>query len=105
MKRTRLGKDGPEISQFGIGAMSFAGIYGNATMEEAHAVLDACREAGVTHIDTAAVYGDGRSEEIIGAWFGKNPGARAGVGNLYSQFSPFGFNGAYYYLRVKYELF
>ena len=35
----------------------------------------------------------------------KNPGARAGVGNRYSQFSPFGFNGAYYYLRVKYELF
>ncbi len=33
----------------------------------------------------------------------ENPGARAGVGNLYSQFSPFGFNGAYWYARVKYD--
>ena len=76
MKFTQLGKDGPEISQFGIGAMSFAGIYGNSTVEEAHAVLDACAEAGVSHIDTAAAYGDGRSEEIIGAWLKDRPGAR-----------------------------
>ncbi len=33
----------------------------------------------------------------------ENPGARAGVGNLYSQFSPFGFNGSFWYARVKYN--
>jgi len=33
----------------------------------------------------------------------ENPGARSGVGNLYSQFSPFGFNGAFYYARLKYN--
>lgn len=33
----------------------------------------------------------------------ENPGARSGVGNLYSQFSPFGFNGAFYYARLKYD--
>jgi iron complex outermembrane receptor protein len=33
----------------------------------------------------------------------ENPGAAAGVGNIYSQFSPFGFNGAFYYLRLRYE--
>ncbi len=33
-----------------------------------------------------------------------NPGAAAGVGNRYSQFSPFGFNGAFWYLRVNYDL-
>ena len=33
----------------------------------------------------------------------ENPGAADGVGNRYSQFSPFGFNGAYYYARVRYE--
>lgn len=76
MKTTRLGPDGPEVSQFGIGAMSFAGLYGNATVNESHAVLDACRNEGVTHIDTANVYGNGRSEEIIGSWFAANPGAR-----------------------------
>ena len=76
MKSTRLGQNGPEISQFGIGAMSFAGIYGNATVEQSHAVLDACLDAGVSHIDTAAAYGDGRSEEIIGDWLRARPAAR-----------------------------
>ncbi len=33
----------------------------------------------------------------------ENQGARSGVGNLYSQFSPFGFNGAFYYARLKYN--
>ncbi len=77
MKRTTLGRGGPLISQLGVGAMSFAGIYGNASMEESHSVLDAAAEAGVSHIDTAAAYGDGRSEEIIGAWLKARPGARA----------------------------
>ena len=35
----------------------------------------------------------------------ENPGAASGVGNRYSQFSPFGFNGTYWYGRVRYELF
>ena len=35
----------------------------------------------------------------------ENPGAAAGVGNRYSQFSPFGFNGAYWYARLRYEPF
>lgn len=33
----------------------------------------------------------------------ENPGARAGVGNLYSQYTPFGFNGAFWYARIKYD--
>ncbi len=76
MKTTTLGPGGPTLSQFGIGAMSFAGIYGDATEAESFAVLDACRDAAVTHIDTANVYGNGRSEEIIGRWFADRPGAR-----------------------------
>lgn len=76
MKMTRLGATGPEISQFGVGAMSFAGIYGGAPVAECHAVLNAARAAGVTHIDTANVYGNGTSEEIIGQWFAENPSAR-----------------------------
>ncbi|NNE89339.1 MAG: aldo/keto reductase [Silicimonas sp.] len=76
MKTVKLGAHGPKISQFGIGAMSFAGIYGNATQDESHAVLDALRAAQVSHIDTSNVYGAGRSEEIIGTWFAANPGAR-----------------------------
>ena len=76
MKTVRLGPEGPQVSQFGLGAMSFAGIYGDATVEESHAILDACLEAGVSHIDTSNVYGSGRSEEIIGSWLAKNTGAR-----------------------------
>jgi len=34
----------------------------------------------------------------------ENPGAASGVGNRYSQFSPFGFNGAYYYMRLRYDV-
>ncbi|MEL7185415.1 MAG: TonB-dependent receptor [Pseudomonadota bacterium] len=34
----------------------------------------------------------------------QNPGAAGGVGNLYSQFSPFGFNGAYWYVRGTYNM-
>ncbi|NNF61211.1 MAG: TonB-dependent receptor [Gammaproteobacteria bacterium] len=34
----------------------------------------------------------------------ENPGAAGGVGNRYSQFSPFGFNGMMWYLRAKYEI-
>ncbi len=34
----------------------------------------------------------------------ENPGAAGGVGNRYSQFSPFGFNGSFYYLRLRYDM-
>ena len=76
LKMTTLGPNGPACSQFGIGAMSFAGIYGNASESDSHAVLDACLAAGVTHIDTANVYGMGRSEELIGSWLAARDGAR-----------------------------
>lgn len=42
-------------------------------------------------------------QNVFDTFPGENPGARAGVGNLYSQFSPFGFNGAYYYARLRYD--
>ena len=32
-----------------------------------------------------------------------NPGARGGVGNSYSQYTPFGFNGAFWYGRLEYD--
>ena len=76
MKTTTLGKNGPTISQFGVGAMSFAGIYGTATEDECHAVLDAALDAGVTQIDTSNVYGMGRSEQIIASWLAKRPEGR-----------------------------
>jgi len=35
----------------------------------------------------------------------ENPNASAGVGNRYSQYTPFGFNGGFWYLRLKYDAF
>ncbi|MDX1502348.1 MAG: TonB-dependent receptor [Thermoanaerobaculia bacterium] len=43
------------------------------------------------------------SQNILDEFPDVNTGARSGVGNLYSQFSPFGFNGAFYYARLVYS--
>ena len=74
MKTRSFGQGGPSVSVLGVGGMSFAGIYGNATVEESHAILDAALDAGVTHLDTANVYGMGRSEEIIGSYLARRKG-------------------------------
>lgn len=68
MIRRPLGSSGLELSAVGVGAMSFAGVYGEAPQEACHAVLDAALDLGIDHIDTSNVYGMGRSEEIIGNW-------------------------------------
>jgi aryl-alcohol dehydrogenase-like predicted oxidoreductase len=66
MQQRRLGKDGPMVSAIGFGAMSFAGVYGESDDGESEATLRRALELGVTFIDTANVYGNGRSEEIVG---------------------------------------
>lgn len=76
MKFRNLGKNGPEISGLGVGAMSFANFYGATTDEKSQAILAAALDAGVTHIDTSNVYGMGRSETQIGVFLGDNPSAR-----------------------------
>ena len=43
------------------------------------------------------------AQNILDTYPDANPGAAAGVGNLYSQFSPFGFNGGYYYARYQFS--
>ena len=68
MEQRKLGPDGPDISVLGVGAMSFAGVYGDATEEESHRLLDAALDAGIDHLDTSNVYGAGRSEEIVGSF-------------------------------------
>ncbi|RFP85763.1 aldo/keto reductase [Rhodobacteraceae bacterium 63075] len=75
MKR-RLGRNGAEISALGYGAMSFSDFYGATNEAESHAILDMCRARGITHLDTANVYGMGRSEEAIGRYFARHPEAR-----------------------------
>ena len=71
MKKRQLGANGPRISAIGIGAMSFTSFYGDMDEARGHAVLDAAIDEGVTHIDTANVYGPHISENVIGAYLAK----------------------------------
>jgi aryl-alcohol dehydrogenase-like predicted oxidoreductase len=66
MQHRRLGTEGPIVSAVGLGAMSFAGVYGSAADAESAATLARSLELGVTFIDTANIYGSGRSEEVVG---------------------------------------
>jgi aryl-alcohol dehydrogenase-like predicted oxidoreductase len=70
----RLGAGGPMVGAVGLGCMSFAGAYGDVPEKDCFGVLDRCAELGVTLMDTANIYGNGRSEEILGAWLKSNPG-------------------------------
>lgn len=76
MEKRKLGKNGPEIGAIGYGGMSFSDMYGPTNEAESHAILDTCRDQGVTHLDTANVYGMGKSENAIGTYLKANPGAR-----------------------------
>ncbi|MBS0632003.1 MAG: aldo/keto reductase [Verrucomicrobia bacterium] len=53
------------VSAIGFGGATFGREIDEAT---AFALLDYAREKGVTHLDTAVAYGNGKSEEIIGRW-------------------------------------
>ena len=76
MEKRKLGANGPEIGAIGYGAMSFSDMYGPTNEAESHAILDACRDMGVTHLDTANIYGMGKSESAIGNYLKANPGSR-----------------------------
>jgi aryl-alcohol dehydrogenase-like predicted oxidoreductase len=50
----------------GLGCWQLGADWGSVSEDDAFAVLDAATAAGVTFLDTADVYGDGRSEQLIG---------------------------------------
>jgi aryl-alcohol dehydrogenase-like predicted oxidoreductase len=74
MKQRKLGATGPNVGVVGLGCMSFAGFYGPTDIATSHDTLDTAREFGVDFLDTAELYGMGKSEEIIGAYLKNNPG-------------------------------
>ena len=73
MKTRKLGASGPAVGAVGFGAMSFAGFYGATDEATSHRTLARAAELGVTHIDTARIYGLGRSEEYIASYLKANP--------------------------------
>lgn len=68
MRKQRLGSNGPEISVVGYGSWEAGGgIWGaNPPEEELVAAIRAGFDAGIDWVDTAEIYGRGRSEEIVG---------------------------------------
>jgi aryl-alcohol dehydrogenase-like predicted oxidoreductase len=75
MEYRTLGSSGCAVSTLTLGTMTF----GRETDEEgSHAQLDRFLDVGGTLVDTADVYSDGVSEEIIGRWLGKQDSAVRG---------------------------
>jgi aryl-alcohol dehydrogenase-like predicted oxidoreductase len=72
MKQRQLGKGGPMVGEVGFGAMSFGGIFGATDEATSHRTLDAALDLGVTHLDTALIYGPLISEEVMGNYLRKN---------------------------------
>jgi aryl-alcohol dehydrogenase-like predicted oxidoreductase len=72
-----FGRSGWRLSEIGFGAWAIGGSWGEVAEPDAREALLAALEAGTTFIDTADVYGDGRSERIIRDvlkdWRGQRP--------------------------------
>ncbi|WP_019143835.1 aldo/keto reductase [Aeromicrobium massiliense] len=68
METRTLGRTGRPVSVVGLGTWQLGADWGEVREDDALAVLDAAYEGGVRFYDTADVYGDGRSEQLIGRW-------------------------------------
>jgi aryl-alcohol dehydrogenase-like predicted oxidoreductase len=75
MEQRVLGKTGRPVSIVGLGTWQLGADWGSVTESDALDVLRAAVDSGVTFLDTADVYGDGRSEQIIGRFLADNPGS------------------------------
>src|SRR3954451_24298130 len=75
MQYRQLGRSGLKVSTITLGTMGFGGTgwaspVGHLGVEDARRQIDLCREAGVNLIDTADIYSNGLSEEILGQALG-----------------------------------
>ncbi|WP_031521951.1 aldo/keto reductase [Streptomyces sp. NRRL F-5123] len=75
MEQRVLGRTGRPVSVVGLGTWQLGADWGDVKEADALAVLDAAVESGVTFFDTADVYGDGRSEQLIGRYLKERPDA------------------------------
>jgi len=68
MEQRELDSTGRSVSVVGLGTWQLGADWGEVSESDARAVLEASAEEGVTFYDTADVYGDGRSERVVGAF-------------------------------------
>lgn len=73
MQQRPLGRTGRDISAIGLGTWQLGADWGDVSEDDAIAVLAASVDHGVTFFDTADVYGDGRSETLIGRFLAGRP--------------------------------
>ncbi|MGZ4598147.1 MAG: aldo/keto reductase [Actinomycetes bacterium] len=66
MEQRTLGRTGRPVSVIGLGCWQLGADWGAVSEADAMRVLHAAVDAGVTFLDTADVYGDGRSETLVG---------------------------------------
>ena len=74
MEYRRLGRTGRMVGAIGFGAWAIGGDWGTVDDANSLRALHAAADAGVTLFDTADVYGDGRSERLIGQFLRERSG-------------------------------
>jgi len=74
MQSRTFGRTGREVSEIGFGAWQVGADWGKVDEDTAMETLRAAADAGVTFFDTADVYGDGRSERLVGRLIKERPG-------------------------------
>ena len=70
MELRPLGRTGVSVSKLCLGTMMF-GSWGNPDHDESIRIIHAALDAGINFVDTADVYSDGESEEIVGKALGR----------------------------------
>lgn len=75
MEQRVIRRSNQKVSVIGLGTWQLGADWGDVEEDDALAVLAAAVESGVTFFDTADVYGDGRSEQLIGRFLREHPDA------------------------------
>jgi aryl-alcohol dehydrogenase-like predicted oxidoreductase len=76
MRQRALGRQGLTVSELGLGCMGMSEFYGTVDTDEALATIERAIDLGVTHLDTADMYGPFTNERLVGRAIG---GRRADV--------------------------
>ena len=79
METRALGRTGMEVSGIGFGAWAIGGTWGPVDDAQSLRALHAAVDAGMSFVDTADVYGDGRSERLVARLRRERPGDRIHV--------------------------
>jgi aryl-alcohol dehydrogenase-like predicted oxidoreductase len=74
MEQRSFDRLGRHVGVVGLGAWQLGADWGQVSEDSARDILAAAVDAGVTFLDTADVYGDGRSERLIGRFLAGRPG-------------------------------